>query len=260
MRLFTILIFAALLLYGCMNASSETKAPTIARESVTVQQLYENSFSADWCFVLCDFSASQGTSLQTVKNKAQRIYQSAKLKTKIRFYDVNAVQFAAPFFEYTRLVNRMMKPSEKERLRRDADSMGTILNSSLTSPAGSQSTCINRGISAVAQSLGDLAPHKTETIWIIVLSDMLEDCTYDWGRIDIDNASYEQALKMLDKMPKPLFGLKNYKNVHIKLTACSGDNKVSSEKLFVFWKKLLSRYDYNLTTPINNELPAWVND
>jgi hypothetical protein len=241
----------------CMNVS------LAHNEGYATQKSDDKNFPVDLCYVLCDFSASQGKSLQTIREKALKIYNAAKLKCRLRFYDINAPQFAEPFFQFDLLAANAKRPSDKIKFQKIADSMSKVLDASLVKksmPSASQSTCIIRTLITSVQSLSDVAKSKEQRIWIVALSDVLEDCIYDFGHVDIDNASFENALKLLDKMPKPLFTLKDYKNINVKLTVCSEDNKLNSEKLFLFWKKVLSKFDYNLVLPITRELPYWVNN
>lgn len=256
MKIFVCLTMVIIILSCCTNANSAG-----IDEARPKQITSDVPIPADICYVLCDFSASQGNSLQTVKEKAYRIYDAAKLKCEVFFFDINGPQFSDPFFSSDLLLKNAKRPSDKENFKKKADSLGNTLKVELSKksvPNASQNTCIIRSITTTVQSLTDKIKNSEQRIWIIILSDMLEDCTYDFGKIDIDNASYEIAMKQLDKMPKAIFTLKDFKNINIKLAVCSKDNTISSEKLFLFWKKVFARYDYNLVRPPTQELPNWV--
>jgi hypothetical protein len=238
----------------CMNVSPGEKV-----KPAESHWKYDKNFPVEVCVVLCDFSASQGSSLQTIKQNAITIYNSAALNSELWYYDINAPHFEGAFVQSLKLFKNVKKPSEEKQYMRYADSLGRVLEGQLAKrsvPAASQSTCIITALNTAVQSIIKTA-RKDQSIEIIVLSDMLEDCPHDFGRVDIDNANFDVAMKMLDKMQKPEFGLKEYKKIKVSLTASSRDTKLSSDKLYTFWKKALNKFDYELKEPITAILPAW---
>lgn len=247
-------VIMAIALSCCMNVNpGETIKPA------DTHWKRDKNFPVEICVVLCDFSASQGSSLQTIKQNAMTIYNSAALNSELWYYDINAPQFEGAFLQSLKLFKNVKKPSEEKQYMRHADSLGKVLEGQLakrSAPAASQSTCIITALNTAVQSIIKTAK-KDQSIEIIVLSDMLEDCSYDFGRVDIDNANFDVAIKTLDKMSKPVFGLKEYSKVKIALTASSKDTKLSGEKLYTFWKKVLGKYDYQLKEPVTTLLPTW---
>jgi hypothetical protein len=215
------------------------------------------------CYVLCDFSASQGNkSREAIRSNALKIYETAKTKCKIRYYDINAPEFQLPFFEFLPLFKEAKTPMQQRKIlllaKTQSHTLDSLIKSNYASGASGQ-TCIIKALSKIAQSLTHHArQNKTQNISIIVLSDMLEDCDFTFGKINIDNRNMELAFKTLAQMPKPAFTFKEYPDLKITLTA-SSDKRADIDKLHAFWMAVLKKFDYELTDPITTDLPNWVN-
>ncbi|MGB8193090.1 MAG: hypothetical protein WCF67_14275 [Chitinophagaceae bacterium] len=251
------LIFFLFVLTSCTNAGNteNTQRPK-SNDWINTKDI-----PADICYVLCDFSASQGNkSRQTIRQNAISIYQSAATKCKIRFYDINAPQLEGPFFEFPDLLKNVQKPSQRKIMKAKAHAQKDTLDLLISNRMNtiSKSTCIIKALDMVAASLKkQAAQYKDQRISVVILSDMLEDCNFDFGRINIDKGNFREADRVLATMPNPPYTFKGYKNLSLAFAASSTRTDINMTSLNNFWKQVLKKYEYDSPDPITPELPAW---
>lgn len=205
------------------------------------------------CYVLCDFSASQGVrSRQTIVKNASRIFEKGMKNYHFSYYDIATQRYEAPFFDYTDSSAMIVKKS----LRKSIDARKILFRDSLNrqmiklcQEQGARNTCIMRTLDKIAASIG---VKFKGPIKIFILSDMLEDCIYESVRINIDSAPFELASKNLSKLPKPTFTFKGYE-IEV-LPVVSSEKSTSFPKLFEFWKQVFAKYDYDLKS-LSIQLP-----
>ncbi len=224
---------------------------------------YESNTPLPVCYVLCDFSASlTGSSRQLVIENAARVLRSCVPEYRVKYYDINAAQFTPPFFEYAVASGYLVKASDIKNkttiINKAADSLQQVIKSLHKSPFPS-GTCIIRTLDKIANALGvDDAARQGRTTRIIILSDMLEDCSYPFGRINIEKPPFNPAFNILKKMPKPVFNLEPYKGLEVTVVASSSHVIADVNFLFVFWKEVFGRYGFEFKGPITTNLPSWI--
>jgi hypothetical protein len=215
------------------------------------------------CFIICDFSASQGgNSIEEIKNNAREIFEKISRKYNVKIYDIKSAQYTKPLFEYINpFRKRISTPLEREKWSKENGSMKTILSRKLDS-AGRESknpnTCIIRLLTRIVDDLASDTNNKNNPIRIIILSDMLEYCNYPFGNIDLENAAYQAALNSLSKMPPPKYTLAGYTDIEISLIA-SSQRAINPASLNNFWEQVFIKYGYTLKGPITATLPSWIN-
>lgn len=241
---------------GCSESEAiETKQITKHEEVVKPNSI------PDVCYVLCDFSASQGNKSRTdISLNALKIYEAANKKCKLRYYNINAPDFEGPFFEFLHITKQAKDPRTRWKIdsmsKPQKDTLANLLfkNCSSTAPTN---TCIIKSLDKIARSMkNQIGNNKELNVDIIVLSDMLEDCTLSFGKIDIDHEAFDKAFKTLGQMHSPTFTFKDFKNLTITLTASSEKN-MDLENLQNFWTEVLKRYHYPLNSAITTDLPEW---
>jgi hypothetical protein len=208
------------------------------------------------CYVLCDFSESQGSrSRQGIMSNALSIFDKGLRNFRFRYYDIGAPQYEGPFFDYYDSSGITGKKSlrdaidKRKKLRRDNLQQQMV---KLFQQQGTSNTCIIGSLSKVAASLASDSLNRKSRVRVIILSDMLEDCVYDSARIDIDKASFDKAIKAVSKLPKPVFSFNGY-NIEV-YPVVSSENNISPNKLFEFWKQVFAKYDYELKV-LSTDLP-----
>ena len=201
------------------------------------------------CFVLCDFSASQSPgSRQKIMTNALRLFDKSIKNYQWQYYDIGSNRYDGSFFTYNDSTNITATLSEhkaiaaRKKLRRDSLNREMI---KLSVEQGNRNTCIMRTLDKIAGALPRNPRVPKPEVKIYILSDMLEDCN-DGQRINIDNASFDVALKNLSKLPKPDFTFKDYQEIEI-IPVVSSDKNTNFRNLFEFWKQVLAKYDYTLT-------------
>jgi hypothetical protein len=212
-----------------------------------------------FCYVLCDFSASQDQqSRDLIIRNAKTIFSKAE-EFSIRYYDISSAAFPSFFECGPRGGERIERPSEKikrkEKTWMQADSLSKEMMR-LSQLPSSSNTCIIKTIDKVCRSMKAQVSAK-DTIKIVILSDMLEDCVYDFGEIDIDHLPYSKALQTLGKMPKPNCTFAGYKNIEVNIVAVS-QKSLNTNMLEQFWDQVFLKYDLSSKPMITVELPGWI--
>lgn len=214
------------------------------------------------CYVFCDMSGSQDSkSKQIIMQHAVDIFKKAK-GYDFKYYDISAPQFEPPFFEYTEPpVPEIAKPTDlkdnDEERSHKTDSLTKRLMELYHRPSSNR-TCILRTIEKAVNTLTSKSGGSAgQDVRIIILSDMLEDCNYSFGRLNIDHGVFKDAMKVLEKMPAPRFTLSKYKKAEVYLVA-SSQRRIATDSLYSFWVEAFKKYGYDLTSPILVQLPDWV--
>jgi hypothetical protein len=252
-------LFFAFTLAIASCSGSENLQPTELNRTHTAGG---NNPAMTVCYIICDFSASQGSnSRQTIIRNANTIFKAGTEKGYwLRYYDIGAPQFVEAFFECKITGGSIMSGGERRQLqdsiRKQRDTLNKVMTK-LCQPPFPKNTCILTAISKVANSLSSNAGENNKTpIKIAILSDMLEDCNYHFGSINIEKGDYKTALATIAKMTKPRFTFAG-KNVEFSFVASSNLDIKNYEQLFEFWKQVLAKFDYELKTAISSDLPNW---
>lgn len=253
-------IYAAVLMLmvtACGNSTSQISPVAPKETSPTVSYR-----SAGICYVFCDMSASQdATSKQIILQHAVEIFNK-RCGFNLKYFDVSSAQYEPPFFEYVeKPIPDILSPSQRKALLAEASGKEDSLRRKLTDLCkrpSSYRTCILQTVEKAVNSLEfEVEKDTNRYIRIIILSDMLEDCSYSFGRLNIDHGSFETAMKVLARMPTPKFTLSKYKNIQVWIIASSQQN-LNTTSLFEFWTAAFKKYGYNLDHPISVELPGWL--
>jgi hypothetical protein len=214
------------------------------------------------CYVLCDFSGSlDDDGRQDIITNAIQIFKAAAKQSRVKYFDMAAAQYAKAFFEYTSPARTIMKPSERANARQQINTLADSLSHSLQQLAhkpSSGTTCIIRAIDNTARSLQRDLPDSSRLVRIIILSDMLENCSNAAGRINLQRQPYSGAMNTIAKMKQPAFDFARYPKIEIDVIASSGKAAINTDALQEFWKKLFQLYGYRFTSPITPTLPAWI--
>jgi hypothetical protein len=242
---------------------------THANPDQSVNTILKKASSADalpgLCYVLCDFSGSQDPeSLKDMLGNANAVFAALRNKFKIRFVNINAAQYERPFFEYEPVaVKTITTPIEKRKRqafeKRIADSLAAILQQ-LSAKATAARTCIIKSINRVANDLAGDPENKTHPVRILILSDMLEACSNDFGKINLEKPPYDGAMARLKQMRKPDFTFGGFTDLVISITASSRRDIPNSDQLRRFWVGVFAKYDYTFTQPITSQLPGWIHN
>lgn len=218
------------------------------------------------CYILCDFSASQDdiSRLVIIRNAEIIFRQVYKQEFRFKYYDISSATYELPFFECVPPpVPILPRPSDLKEIKRKFIEQSDTLHERLirlSRQPSANSTCIIRTLDKVANSIArEYTKDSNSIIKIVILSDMLEDCTYSFGRIDIDHADYITAFRTLSRMPAPNFTFSNYRNIEITIVA-SSQRKINTDALYNFWTAVFRKYRYEFNSPIAVDLPKWVTD
>lgn len=238
---------AALLFLCFISVASEATATPFGRKQ-----------TRPILFVICDFSSSQkAKGIAMITSKALTVFKKMSDKYDAYFYDVSSPIFDDEFYksEAPVLVRasdyrqwEKAKEDREQELLRKLDSMRKY---------STRRTCILTAIDKVMNRLAANPAYKNVPVRVLVISDMLEDCSYEKGAINIDKGSYRKAFEKLGEMSKPVETFKGYRDVLIQLIGTSQFDNKQLDLLNEFWKKVLERYSYKLAAPISPVLPEW---
>lgn len=217
-----------------------------------------------YCYVLCDFTKSQDKmSRGVIISNADSIFGSAASKGYYcAVYDISDEIFEEPIFKLpfndATIRTDREREADEAKLKSERKRFKDTLNQ--VSKMSNGNTCLINSIEKIATILaGDSVNKENRRIKIILLSDMLEDCSFDSFRIDIDNGDFKTAEQALEKLKGPAFTFAGFKDIEINIVASSG-KRIPVGEHFRFWQKVFKRFGYNLTTSISSQLPRWVTD
>lgn len=251
--------FSILLIVGITSCKQDeskvNKQPAAEKKAVEKQPVKK------YCYVLCDFSGSQDqSSIDVISKNAKTIFEKAK-QYDIRYYDIRTPDLERAFFQSDPQEDDLIEtPSQKrERLNKDTTLLNSLsgLIAKKRSAKLSGSTCIITGIDRVCRSLAREVS-KDDIVKVVILSDMLEDCTYSFGKIDIDHAPFSKAFKVLDSMQSPKYTFAGY-NVELSIVG-SSQKKIDMAALDSFWEKVFARYGLKDKPLIAVDLPRWIKE
>jgi hypothetical protein len=255
MKIYAFSILLIVGITGCkQNESTAEKQPVVEKKAVEKKPVVKK-----YCYVLCDFSGSQDqSSINVISENAEAIFKAAR-QYDIRYYDITTPDLERAFFRSDPEEDDLIEtPSQKrERLSMDTarlDSLSGLITKMRSAPL-SGSTCIITSIDKVCRSLAREVS-KDDIVKVVILSDMLEDCTYSFGKIDIDHAPFSMALKTLDSMESPKYTFAGY-NVELSIIG-SSQRSINMAGLDSFWEKVFSRYGLKDKPLIAVDLPRWI--
>jgi hypothetical protein len=258
-----------LCLHSCINRA-DSKKDAYGKEGVAAALVTNPETIAvaltklPVCYVLCDFSQSQAAdSKADITQNALKIYQQMSGVYALAYININSSQYAKPFFEYVPPASKsILTPKEKKQKMADVEAAKQQLANSLQQLSindRANNTCIIRALGRVANDLANNPANKKKPIRVIVLSDMLEACSSDFGYINLEKPPYQKALQTLTKMKKPSYTFAGYNDLAISVTASSSEAVADPDGLNAFWKQVLANFGYDFNVPITAELPAWLN-
>jgi hypothetical protein len=256
----------ALLFFVLIAACKSTSTDRAVKDNNTTSRVtgkYEASVNAPLCYVLCDFSASQDpASTEDMTTNAASIFDAIKEEYSVTCININTSQYERPFFQYSPPDSKDIetpkeKKKRKELVKQQQDSLTSRLNR-LKMAIRASNTCLIRALERVASDLAVDPDNKAKPVRIIILSDMLEACANDFGRINLEKQPYKQAIAMLKKMKRPGFGFGGYSNIDISVTASSRISINDPGGLRNFWKEVFAKYGYTFNSPITASLPNWI--
>lgn len=242
-----------------LTAASCVPLESPSFETETEQKI-DPASTARSCYILCDFSASQGqASRLAIISNAQTIMNRRQKDHSLRYYQIDGVNDASFFASDPPQINSIERPSDrddrKKALKRLADSLAGLMKK-LSQKPSLESTCIIKTLDKLLWSVKSRnAP--ADSIRILILSDMLEDCSYGFGRIDIDHHPFSQALQTLKRMPPPAASFASFKNIRLYLVISSQKNH-DLNALQRFWQEVFKRYGLPADFDLSFELPNWV--
>jgi hypothetical protein len=235
--------------------------PPERKSSGALEHMDKKAENKPVCYVLCDVSTSLNSAdAKTARHHAEAIFRRAK-GYDFKYFDISDAFFKRSFFEYEAPVpGQILTPTERERIKRafssNCDRLHQILENLYHSP--SSNTCIIRTIRKVANSIAADNKAELKEIKIVILSDMLEDCANDFGKIDIGSGDFKAATRTLSGMPTPNFSFSGYRNIEVSIVVTSEQNIGDDSPLFSFWKTMFKKYGYDLNKPITPDLPGWL--
>ncbi len=249
-------VFCILLgVHACSDTVIDKDVPTPATDPA--------DHNSAICYVLCDFSRSQDSeSLKDIVNNGNAVFEAIHKRFVIRFLNINATQYERPFFEYVPAAVKLLQTPIEKKKRREfekkmSDSLVKVLNQWSIS-ANADKTCIIKAIDRVANDLASDPENKENTIRVIILSDMLEACSNDFGKINLEKPPYNKATMLLNRMTKPAFTFRGFKDLLISVTASSRRDIPNHDLLRNFWVQVFAKYDYPFNNPITPSLPSWI--
>lgn len=256
MKTYALSILLIVAIAGCKGEDA-----TAGKQAVATKDVVEKKPAKKYCYVLCDFSGSQDqSSLDVISENAKTIFKHAK-QYNLRYYDVTTPHLAGTFFQSDSQDDDLIEtPSqERERLHKDTarlESLSGLITKMRSAPL-SGSTCIITGVNKVCHLL-PREVNKDDIIKVVILSDMLEDCTGDLGKIDIDHAPIRKAFKTLDSMPDPQYTFAGY-NVELSIVG-SSQKSINMAELDSFWERVFAKYALKDKPLIAVGLPRWITE
>lgn len=258
-----------LCLQSCVNQADPIKEGEYSKESPTAKSAPNPEAmtialaNLPICYVLCDFSQSQAAvSKADITQNALEIYQQINSTYALAYININSSQYEKPFFEYVPPANQDIEtPKErkqKEAMAKEAKQRLAAALNQLSINDKANSTCIIRALGRVANDLANNPDNRKRPMRIILLSDMLEACSSDFGYINLEKPPYNKALLMLKKMKKPNYTFEGYTDINVAITASSTKPLIDSDGLQGFWKEVLAKFGYTLKSPITASLPNWI--
>jgi hypothetical protein len=241
----------------------QSQPPVLAATiGVEVQAVFSK---APICYVLCDFSNSQDANSQgDIASNAKEIFKQMRSRYAMAYININAPQLQKAFFQYVPPETKEIETPRERRQRQDAMNQQAATLAQRLNELGqgekANQTCIIKALNKVADELAISDQNKTRPVRIIVLSDMLEVCTNDFGPINLEKPPYQKAIQALEKMKPPPFGFNQYNDLKIGITASSGKSGIPISDLLGFWKEVFAKYGYTLEKPIAAVLPDWVSE
>jgi hypothetical protein len=214
---------------------------------------------ASICYVLCDFSASQATTLDRIIAQAKTIFDKEGKEALTRYIAIGSASMEGTFFEYQPLEpKKVMTPIEDYTRKAYFPCMKARLDTALENlkrQTRYPNSCIINAIGIIASDLTNLAV-KNEVVKIYILSDMMEDCNFRGkGKIDLARGDYRSALAVLDRLAAPLSTFQPYPRIKITLVGTSTVQGIDMQELNMFWRRVLAKYQYNFQGAISSSLP-----
>jgi hypothetical protein len=252
-RTFIFFVLTSLLGLACSNSNSGKE-----HSSYTPKTKVEGVHPL--CYVFCDFSTSQGKASEAaIAQNAVKIFKAQMGKCEMRFYDISVSNFGKPFFSHEMRTIRMSKPSEiKKMALEDAERVNMLKYAidSLYKIQRPKTTCIVKNIGRAADDFINYDPTGEAHFKIVFLSDMLEFCEYDFGKILIEKSIFKQAFSSLSKMRKPTITLDKFPNLQL-FTIVSSEKPIHKcDSLNLFWNEVFKHYNYNKTLPLSSVIPG----
>lgn len=193
--------------------------------------------------VLCDITKSLDTSsINKVKENALKILNKYP-EAEIYFFPIDSNLYTNPLLGKKSYKN--MRYSEKSASeKKDVETLKINIEQTYRN-RNTRASCIIKGFTMAANKFKEFKPKENYKFKLIFLSDMLEYCFYEPGKINLENkAQYKKALDVLQKLPTPEMPLSSLP-VEITFVITAHKQLPIDENLHKeFWKAVCQKHGY----------------
>lgn len=215
-----------------------------------------------FCYVLCDYSKSQSPdSFAIMQKNAVELFDRISPQYRVKFFQIGLNYGQPVFFQY-RPADRLDIESDMEIENRDnyracmKDSLTGIL--AMLKKQQTENTCILSTIERVLREITSDVQIKTDTIRIVILSDLIEACNRNGRSINLTE-SQESEIRKIERNPDylPAISFAAYPNLSASLIISTTNNKINGPDLFSFWNSVFGHCGLRLEGSYTTSLPAW---
>lgn len=218
-------------------------------------------------YVICDFSSSLDTAAyRQIVGNVRTCFEKLSATYDIKVFGISESPFTQPVFEFRKERRMSTTPKDRENEEKRRKDSAEKLSEKLLEYAmanRTSNTCILQQIKRAGGDFRNYDSSGKTPVRLIVLSDMLEDCSSGSLTISIAGGRFSEELGKVPDSARILadgYSFQGLQNFKLGIIMSSARTKVNDDSLNGFWKEVFSRFGYRNWERLSNAMPNWIEE